>query len=156
MKLHPILATHDTVRNWCGPAALAAITGMGTGAAREVIKEAVKDYLGKTGRRIQGMYMDEILQSIKLYSIETLAITINRWEEQITVAQALHKWKPRDNCLFLIRCMKQKNGGHVIVADQQKIVDTFKPKGADYYDHPYINSIVTHIYELSDITCEDL
>ena len=156
MKLHPIISTHDTTKNWCGPAALAAITGVGTGAAREVCKQAIKEELGRTHRRLQGIYTDELLKAVELYSIKWERKYTIPFEKAPSLATALHQFKPAEGNLLLIFIRSEKHRGHVIVTDGQKIVDNYYPNGVTFWNCTHMESRCCEIFELSDITCEDL
>lgn len=157
MKLHPIIQTHDTKTNWCGPAALAAITGMGTGAAREICKQAIKEELGRDNRRLQGIYTDELLKAIELYSIKHERKFSTIYEKAPSLATALHQFRPVAGNLLLIFIREGKNtGGHVIVTDGEKVVDSWYPNGVTFWNCSHMEKRCMSIYELSDITCEDL
>lgn len=156
MKLHPIISTHDTKTNWCGPAALAAITGMGTQAAREIIKQAIKEELGKDNRRVMGVYIPELLKAIELYSIKHKRLYAIAYEKAPSLATALHEFKPKENNLLLIFIRPSKGMGHVIVTDGKKIVDNNYPNGVDFWTCKHMEDRCTGIYELEDISCEDL
>jgi hypothetical protein len=157
MTLFPIQKDFESKWDSCAPAAIAAITGMGTLAARTAIKEAAKDWLGKETRRVTHMvYHEELLKALELYGYMHTSIFHSSWLKGVSLGQALHKYKPSADSVFLIRVQRTKDTGHVITCDGTRIVDNWCPTGAEYFNHPFINAIVTDIHEIRKINSGDL
>lgn len=155
MKLHTIIRTDSNAFHACGPAAIAAITGMGTAAARDSIKQAARDYLGKEGRRIvSSTNLAELLKALELYGYKHSSFANYLLQKtQPTLARVFLGLKPKENSLWLIRITEPN---HFLVSDGKLIVDNSYPAGVIPYEYQFIDSRCTHIYQIEDISCEDL
>lgn len=158
MKLHPILRTDNNAFNACAPAAIAAITGMGTKAARDALRQGSREILNRANRRITySVYTDETILALKMYGYNVEPIFKSTWNKQVKLSDALNIIKLSfSDTVYLCHVKRTRNTGHIITYDGAQIIDNFRPQGCSPFEHPYWNTIVVTIDKITLLSAGDL
>jgi len=154
MKLHPLHINQDS-KLWCSIAALAAVTGVSTEHARQVLKEAIGEKAAGAGtrRQLKGVYTHELHYALQKMAINIRTVFVQRWKASnpISLARYLLKYRPPENAVCIATLPR-----HFVAFDSTTILDNFYPNGIPFYEYPRIEEPAYVTWELTDLSVADL
>lgn len=115
IKIHAVPKSVKRRRQWCGPTALAALTGLTYDAALDMIKRV-------TGQKVvKRVHRDTLKEALRRLGYRTRLIHDTMNNESVTLARFLRKRPPEHRiATILVRVTN-----HYVVVRGRKIVDNF-------------------------------